>query len=285
MQDLTAIVLTRNEEKNLPDCLKSLQGFARRVVVVDSGSRDRTLEIAREMGAEILQHEWKCYAWQFNWALDNARIDTEWVLRIDADERLTDAVKREAAPLLASPRAEGIHGITMEATFYLLGRAIRHGGAKKRKLMFFRFGSGRVEDRFMDEHTLLTQGRAAQLRARFDHYDFKSIDHFAQKLNWYATREVMDILRADLNADRVSDSHIRRTRRLKGGVYYRFPMFLRAFAVFFVRYILQLGFLDGKEGLIYHFMYSCMYRFLVDAKLHEAKKTGLRPDGLKPLDA
>ncbi len=194
------------------------------------------------------------------------------MLRIDADERLTDAVKREAAPLLASPRAEGIHGITMEATFYLLGRAIRHGGAKKRKLMFFRFGSGRVEDRFMDEHTLRTQGRAAQLRARFDHYDFKSIDHFAQKLNWYATREVMDILRADLNADRVSDSHIRRTRRLKGGVYYRFPMFLRAFAVFFVRYILQLGFLDGKEGLIYHFMYSCMYRFLVDAKLHEAKR-------------
>ena len=93
MADLTAIVLTKNEEKNLPDCLSSLRGFASRVVVVDSGSTDRTVDIAREYGADVLVHPFRGYAHQFNWGLDNAGIDTEWVLRIDADERMTEAVK------------------------------------------------------------------------------------------------------------------------------------------------------------------------------------------------
>ena len=87
MADITAIVLTKNEEKNLPDCLSSLRGFAARVVVVDSGSTDRTVEIAREYGADVYVHTFCGYAHQFNWGLDNAGVDTEWVLRIDAGER------------------------------------------------------------------------------------------------------------------------------------------------------------------------------------------------------
>ena len=285
MADVTAIVLTRNEEKNLPDCIRSVGNFARRVVVVDSGSSDRTVEIAREMGADVLEHPFQCYAWQFNWALDNAGIDTEWVLRLDADERMTPEVIREVAPVLEGARADGVNGVTMEATFYMLGRPIRHGGAKKRKLMLFRYGVGRIENRFMDEHTLLSEGRDVAIRAKFDHYDFKSVDHFVQKLNWYATREVMDVLGAEASADAIADGHIRRTRRLKAGVYYRLPAFFRAFCVFVFRYVFQLGFLDGREGLIYHFLYSYMYRFLVDTKLYEARKSGSTPDGLRPLDA
>ena len=93
MADLTAIVLTKNEEKNLPDCLQSLRGFASRVVVVDSGSADRTVEIARAHGADVLVHAFTSHARPFNWELENANIQTEWVLRIDADERMTEAVK------------------------------------------------------------------------------------------------------------------------------------------------------------------------------------------------
>ena len=273
MADLTAVVLTMNEEKNLPDCLASLRGFASRVVVVDSGSTDRTVEIARQAGADVYFHPFCGYAFQFNWALDNADIRTEWVLRVDADERMTDAVKAECAPILALERESGVNGITMEATFYMMGRPLRFGGAKKRKLMIFRNGIGRIEERYMDEHTVLSQGRDARLRARFDHYDFKSVTHFADKLNWYASREVMDVLGPG-EGGALEDAHIRRTRKLKTGVYYRFPRFLRAFLIFTFRYVFQLGFLDGREGLIYHFMYSFMYRFLVDAKLYEAQKTG-----------
>ena len=98
MADLTAIVLTKDEEKNLPDCLSSLRGFASRVVVVDSGSTDRTVDVAREYGADVFTHPFRGYAHQFNWGLDNAGIDTEWVLRIDADERMTEAVRPNARP-------------------------------------------------------------------------------------------------------------------------------------------------------------------------------------------
>ena len=284
MADLTAIVLTKNEEKNLPDCLASLRGFASRVVVVDSGSTDRTVDIAREYGADVFIHPFHGYAHQFNWGLDNAGIDTEWVLRIDADERMTEAVKAECAPILALGRESGVGGITMEADFYMLGRRLRFGGAKKRKLMIFRRGWGRIEERCMDEHTLLSEGHDVRIRARFQHYDFKSVGHFASKLVWYSGREVMDVLGAQGGED-LQNAGIRRTRKLKTGLYYRLPRFFRVLCIFLFRYIVQLGFLDGVPGLIYHFMYSFMYRFLVDAKLYEAQKTGKYDTTITALEA
>ena len=284
MADLTAIVLTKDEEKNLPDCLSSLRGFASRVVVVDSGSTDRTVDIAREYGADVFTHPFHGYAHQFNWGLDNAGIDTEWVLRIDADERMTEAVKAECAPILEAKRESGVGGITMEADFYMLGRRLRFGGAKKRKLMIFRNGWGRIEQRYMDEHTILSEGRDVRIRARFDHYDFKSVGHFASKLVWYSGREVMDVLGAQGEED-LQNAGIRRTRKLKTGLYYRLPRFFRVLCVFIFRYIFQLGFLDGAPGLIYHFMYSFMYRFLVDAKLYEAQKTGKYDTTVTALEA
>lgn len=284
MADLTAIVLTKDEEKNLPDCLSSLRGFASRVVVVDSGSTDRTVDIAREYGADVFTHPFHGYAHQFNWGLDNAGIDTEWVLRIDADERMTEAVKAECAPILEAKRESGVGGITMEANFYMLGRRLRFGGAKKRKLMIFRNGWGRIEQRYMDEHTILSEGRDVRIRARFDHYDFKSVGHFASKLVWYSGREVMDVLGAQGEED-LQNAGIRRTRKLKTGLYYRLPRFFRVLCIFIFRYIVQLGFLDGAPGLIYHFMYSFMYRFLVDAKLYEAQKTGKYDTTVTALEA
>lgn len=284
MADLTAIVLTKDEEKNLPDCLSSLRGFASRVVVVDSGSTDRTVDIAREYGADVFTHPFHGYAHQFNWGLDNAGIDTEWVLRIDADERMTEAVKAECAPILEAKRESGVGGITMEADFYMLGRRLRFGGAKKRKLMIFRNGWGRIEQRYMDEHTILSEGRDVRIRARFDHYDFKSVGHFASKLVWYSGREVMDVLGAQGEED-LQNAGIRRTRKLKTGLYYRLPRFFRVLCIFIFRYIVQLGFLDGAPGLIYHFMYSFMYRFLVDAKLYEAQKTGKYDTTVTALEA
>ena len=276
MTTLTAVILTLNEEKNLPDCLASLKDFAQRVVVVDSGSTDAPREIALSMGAEFLEHPFENNARQFNWALDNADIRTDWVLRIDADERMTPAVIRECRSIMDGGDAE-ICGIIMQATFYMMGKPLNHGMRKKRKLMIFRRGAARIENRYMDEHTVLSRGRSVSIRARFDHMDFKSIDHFVQKLNWYASREVLDVLGDNFSGGdqhALQDASIARTRKLKSGLYYRFPMFLRAWLLFLYCYIFRLGFLDGKEGLIYNFLYAYMYRFVVDAKLYEARKTG-----------
>ena len=100
MEDVTFIILTKNEEINLPDCLKSIEGFAKRAVVVDSGSSDKTCEIAKEMGADVYFHPFENYARQFNWGIDNTNITTKWTFRLDADERLTPKLCEELSQIM-----------------------------------------------------------------------------------------------------------------------------------------------------------------------------------------
>lgn len=272
MIDVTVVVLTKNEETNLVDCLKSLEGFAKRVVVVDSFSTDRTLEVARNWGADVYQHKFENYARQFNWALDNTNIDTKWTFRLDADERLTPELCKELEVLVKENDQTDVNGVTMEAWLYFMGRKIKHGCHNKRKLMLFKTGIGRVEDRKMDEHTVLSRGISVYAKNRFIHYDFKDLTHWINKMNWYATREMQDYYEfmdgksAELTAE---DQVISANRKKKYGFYYRFPMFLRSWLLFLYYYIFRLGFLDGKEGFVYHYMYHRWYRTLVDAKILE----------------
>lgn len=276
MIDVTVVVLTKNEEINILDCLNSIKNFAKRVVVIDSGSNDRTVEIARENGAEVFEHRFENYSKQFNWALDNTNITTKWTFRLDADERLTPALCNELTKLTAEHENDEVNGITMEANLVFMGRFIKHGGPQKRKLMLFKTGVGRVEDRKMDEHTILSTGTAISCKEKFVHYDFKDMTFWINKLNWYATREMQDYYDyingkdAQINAE---DAEIASIRNKKFGVYYKFPLFIRSWLMFIYVYIFQLGFLDGKEGFIYHWMYHRWYRCLVDAKIYEQLKT------------
>ena len=288
MASVTAIVLTRNEEKNLGDCLKSIRGFAQRAVVVDCGSADRTVEIAREHGADVLVHEFTYYAAQFNWAIDNAGIDTDWILRLDADERLTPALIAEAESLLSSDEAlhGDLNGVTMEAVFYVLGRPILHGIRKKRKMMLFKRGIGRLEDRKRDPHSVLSSGRNVSLKERFLHYDFKDLDNYIRRYNWYATREMQDYIAFTRGAstDIQADPYIQSRRKKKFGLYYRAPKFLRAWLWFLYNYIFRLGFLDGREGFLFHYFECLWYRMLVDAKIYEYEKHGGEFEELRALD-
>lgn len=285
MADITAIVLTRNEEQNLPDCLRSLEGFARRVVVVDSGSTDATCAIARRAGADVLEHPFETHARQFNWALDNAGVDTAWCLRLDADERLTPALCAELEALMAGHANDDVNGIVLQAWLYFMGRRLTHVKNMKRKLMVFKTGLARVEDRHMDEHTRLLSGRSVDAKERFLHYDYKDMTHYIAKLNWYAGREVRDYFDhlegrgQNDGLDAVNSA----VRSRKFGVYYRMPMFLRCWMMFVYSYVFRLGFLDGREGFLYHYMYHRWYRTLVDAKIYEHIKTGKSFESLGPL--
>ncbi len=285
MADVTFIILTKNEEKNLPDCLESIRGFARRVVVVDSGSDDATCEIARRMGAEVLVHPFETHARQFNWALDNAGIGTRWTFRLDADERLTPALIAELERLMREHDADDVNGVTMEAWLYFLGRKIRHGCRNKRKLMLFKTGCARIEDRKVDEHTLLTRGRSVSCRERFVHHDFKDMTRWINKMNWYATREMQDYFDYLDGASEAAgdDPAIAAIRRKKFGLYYKFPMFLRSWLLFVYYYVFRLGFLDGREGFVYNYMYHRWYRALVDAKILEQRKFRRRFERLEDL--
>ena len=127
MIDATAVILTKNERSNIGDCLASLQGCAKRCVVVDSGSTDDTEKIARSFGADFYFHEFEYYARQFNWGIDNCGIDTDWIIRIDADERFTDELKKEIEDILNGLTDQTVTGIALEADYYFLGRHIKHG--------------------------------------------------------------------------------------------------------------------------------------------------------------
>ncbi len=132
MADVTAIILTKNEEKNIRACLESISGFVKRTVVVDSGSEDNTVETAKALGADVYENPFCYYAQQFNWGLNNTGIQTEWALRLDADERFTSELCEECEKLLASAEGTDINGIAMEADLYFLGRLMKHGLANRR---------------------------------------------------------------------------------------------------------------------------------------------------------
>lgn len=282
MEDVTVVILTKNEEVNLPDCLESVKNFADRIVIVDSGSTDKTEEIARRYNADFYYHPFEYYAKQWNWALDYIEICTSWTLRFDADERLTPALIKELKQIMKDHADDDVNGVTMEASLFFMGREMKHGGPQKRKLMLFKTGKARIEDRKMDEHTILTEGRAIDCKEKFLHYDFKDMSFWINKLNWYATREMQDYFDykngkdAEINAN---DKEIASIRNKKFGVYYKFPKFLRSWLMFLYAYIFQLGFLDGKEGFIYHWTYHRFYRTLVDCKILEQE---LNP---KPLES
>lgn len=275
--DITVIVLTKNEEINLPDCIKSLDKFAKRVVVVDSFSTDNTKEVAISLGADFYQNKFINYAKQFNWGIDNTNITTKWTMRLDADERLTPELVEELTQLMEKHDSDDVNGIVMESWLYFMGKKIRHGCANKRKLMVFKTGIGRIEDIKMDERTILSSGRSVNAKNKFIHLDFKDLTFWINKLNWYATREMQDYYDyKNGNSSMVTqnyDKKLSSTRKKKFGFYYRLPLFIRCKLLFIYNYIFKLGFLDGKIGFIYHWMYHRWYRTLVDAKILEQKLT------------
>lgn len=277
MEDVTFIIITKNEEINLPDCLNSIKEFAKRIVIVDSESTDRTCEIARSMGADIYVHPFENYARQFNWGIDNTSITTKWTFRLDADERLTPELCKELSHIMRDHDNDNMNGVTMEAWLYFLGRLIKHGARTKRKIMLFKTGIGRIEDRKMDEHTILSSGYSISCKEHFIHYDFKNVTHWINKMNWYATREMQDYIEYVTKSHETeigikNDKAISKLRAKKFGIYYKFPMFFRCWLLFLYYYLFKLGFLDGKEGFVYHWMYHRWYRTLVDVKIFEQLK-------------
>ncbi len=273
MTDLTAIILAKNEELNIRDCICSIRDLAKRIIVIDSFSTDRTVEIAESLGAEVYLHEFVNYSKQFLYGLNETGIQTAWVLRIDADERLTKASRAEVERLCEENKNTDINGIVLRFEVTFLGRKLRHGGIYPfRKLLVFKYGKGTIEDRNMDEHIVLFEGRSIEAKEDSEHHDFKDLNHFINKHNWYAGREVKDYIRNTETAQESGKELNRKAgikRFIKFRIYYKLPMGMRAHLYYIYRYYIRLGFLDGKEGKIYAFMQAYWYRYLVDAKIYE----------------
>lgn len=294
---ISVIILTYNEEIHLERLLRNIADWSDEVFIVDSFSTDKTLEIAKKYGGKIVQHSFENQAQQFNWALDNLKIKNEWILRLDADEYLTEELKEEISFFLnpLTPRSarlrfrlgleekeisssEKVNGFYMKRRVYFMGRWIKHGAYYPIWLLrLFKKGKARSEQREMDEHLVLLEGKSEKLKNDFIDDNKKLLSDWITKHNNYSSREVEEVLKEvrgrkqEVSAGKISGQTARK-KWMKNNFYYKMPLFFRACAYFCYRYFIRLGFLDGKEGLVFHFLQGFWYRFLVDAKIYEKGK-------------
>ncbi len=270
MQHLTVIVPTYNEEINLQKCLKSLIKLAATIYVVDSGSNDKTTEIAKAFGAKVVDGRWNSFSEKLNWSIDNLPIDTPWVMRVDADEHLTDDLIDEIGITLPNV-LPGVTAFEIKRRMAFLGRWIRHGGIYPSwQVRLWRTGKARFEMRNLDEHMLI-EGEVGRLTNDFVDENLKGLAIWIDKHNVYSDREKEEILQCRTGNWGNLQGQARIKRILKEGVYYRFPLFVRPLLYWIWRYFFRLGFLDGRPGLIYHFLQGFWYRFLIDAKIFERR--------------
>jgi glycosyltransferase involved in cell wall biosynthesis len=275
---VVAVILTLNEEQHLPRCLASLEGVINHVLIVDCFSIDNTIQIAKEYGSRVVQHEWVNYATQFNWALDQLEEDTDWVLRIDADEYLTPKLAGQIKSRI-STLDKDVDGILFNRRMKFLGKSINYGGVFPVKVLrLFRHGHGECEKRWMDEH-IKVDGLTLVFEGELIDDNHNSLTWWTEKHNHYASREVIDLLNLkyefmphDTVANLANGSQAAFKRWVKENVYSHLPGGFRALIYFCYRYFLRLGFLDGKQGTAFHFLQGFWYRYLVDAKLDEVER-------------
>lgn len=277
---IDVLIITKDEEANLPHCLDALAGWTRKVFVVDSGSTDRTREIAEAAGAEFVFNEWPGYAAQKNWALDNLPIEADWVLIVDADEVITPELRREIETRIGNGDSSDA-GYYLNRLFMFLGSPIRHCGYfPSWNLRLFRRGAARYENRSVHEHMVL-DGEAAYLDEPMIHDDRRGIEHSIAKHNDYSSLEAEEIVKhreslrlpaAGLESSLFGNALARR-RWFKQRVYHLlpFPWVFR----FLYMFVWRRGFLDGHAGVRFSFFISA-YEFLISLKIREIG-LGLEP--------
>lgn len=289
MSSLAVIVLTLNEEKHIARCLRNVRQIAREVFVVDSFSSDGTLAMAKALGAQVYQHEFKNHSEQLAWALENLPINAEWVMRIDADEVVSSALAEKISEVVSST-GTGVNGFLFYRQVCFEGELIRYGGVSHWVFRLWRKGTAEVEHRWMDEHIVLKSGNAKCLPGEFLDHNLNNIAWWTDKHNAYSTREAIDLLNYKHGFLPASPGNGTLTpqagqmRWLKEHLYVRLPLGVRAFLYFGYRMIIRRGILDGRGGFAFHFLQGCWYRFLVDVKVRAVERR-MRADGIDCVEA
>ena len=250
--DISAVIITLNEEANIEDCLKSVS-WAREIVVVDAESTDRTREIALGFTREVHEKKWEGYSEAKRFAV--SRAGSEWVLSLDADERVTPGLRREIESL--PPRA-GVDGYMVPIAPFFLGRWIKHcGWYPGLKLRLFRKDAASITEKRLHEG-IRVQGEVGRLENPLLHYAYPTVRSYFEKFTRYT-----DIAAAEL-----------RDNGVRAGL---FDLVARPFYSFIKMYLFKLGFLDGVEGFILC-IFSAFYVFVKYAKLRELHRQSGRPE-------
>jgi len=269
---ISAIIITLNEEKNIRDCFESIKDLVDEILVIDSGSIDGTLDIAKKYTDKIYHHEFVNFAQQRNWAQDNLSIKNEWVLHLDADERISPELAQSIREAFRS--GSDADGIMAARRTIFRDKWIRFGGHYPvYRNCLFKKGKGRSEERLYDQNYVV-KGKLLWAKGDIINVINPQLHEWKERHRRWAALEAKEILQASKSVMDIdlSGNPIERRNWLRYNIYYKAPLFVRPFAYFFYRYFLRFGFLDGKQGLIFHFWQGFWYRLLIDKEVYKLKK-------------
>jgi len=273
---ISVLILTLNEEVNIGDCLDSV-GWTDDVLVLDSGSEDRTVEIAEAKGARVMHRPFDNFASQRNYGLQEGGLEHDWVLHLDADERVTPELRSELERE-ARRDARGAYRVPSKLMFQ--GRWLKHAGmyptyqirfGRRDALTFTQVGHG--------QRGALSAERVGTLDEPLLHYAFsKGIADWVERHNRYSTDEAVHALEAEgqsINWSDLFQGDAQARRRALKDVSYRLPF--RPLLRFFYVYVWRMGILDGRPGFDYAVLLS-FYEYLIGLKRREQKRRGNTQD-------
>lgn len=275
---VTVVVLTFNEEQNIEKCLQSVADWGAEIYVVDSFSTDRTLEIARKYTDKVVQHAYDGHAQQWQFALDHLSMSTEWVFAMDADFVATPELRKAIEQVMSSD--SDIDGYYVRHRQVFRGKFIRWGTIYPRYwLRLFRRSKVSVDAHDLVDLHFYVDGKTAKIEFDVieDNYKESDISFWVNKQCKFAKRQAEEEFRRRFQniefpvKPSLFATPDQRTLLLKK-YWYKMPLFVRPFLYFFYRYFVRLGFLDGKQGFIYHFTQAFLYRLLVDIELDDLLK-------------
>jgi len=269
--DVTVLILTFNEEVNLPHALESVRDWADQIIVVDSYSTDSTVEIAKSLGAEVYQNEFINHVQQRNWALEVPKYRNEWVLYIDADEQVTSELRDEISSIKDLP--DNVSGFEMRRRFYFLGRWLKHGGYYGWVLRLLRRGRSRFVFSARAGEYAVIRGEKRKLNSDLLHVDQRSFTHWIQNQNRDSTKIALSLFEAggrirmpDLDSNEVQEG---RFRAIANKIQMALPLGVGLLLRFLYFYLVRGGLLDGWQGFAYCFLHEFWFPLLIELKMRE----------------
>ena len=274
-------MLTLDEEVNLPHALEGLKGRVDDVVIVDSFSKDRTREIAEVWGARFVEHRFEGHARQWLWGFQSAGLKHDWVFMHDPDHRVTPELWDEMERLFKAGIPEDVDGLYVRRRNVFRGKWIRHGGYYPKWMLKIVRNRGVAFDEHEFDYRVYVPGRTLQLQGDIWEENFKeeAISFWLQKHIGFANKQAEEeMFRAEHPerwkvVPRFFGTPDQRTLWLKIR-WYHLPLYVRPFLYFFYRFFVKLGFLDGKQGILFHFLQAFWYRLVVDVRLEELRRPG-----------
>ena len=269
---LTVVILTYNEAIHIERAIRNVTGWADKIIILDSHSQDTTTQIAEDLSAEVLYRKFDHYKNQRQHAIDYCKDKTEWLLFLDADEYLLEELKTEIKTSINNPHIVGYY---MPRRFIFMDKWIKHGGYYPTYLLRLFRPELATLDREINEHVAV-QGATQKLKNDFVDHNLNGLGFWISKHNQYATAEAKALLstkQSKTTSSKVS-FWVQSDRKawIRENIWNHLPILIKPFIYFTYRYFVRLGFLDGKEGLIFHFLQGCWFWFLVSAKYLEMQK-------------